>query len=54
MREFRDKAMKRSEHRISFTKTALDMLQAKAARYFVYDTKVPGLGVQITPAGVST
>jgi integrase len=54
MREFRDKAMKRSEHRISFTKTALDMLQAKAARYFVYDTKVPGLGVQITPAGTKT
>lgn len=46
--------MKRSEHRISFTKTALDTLEAKPARYFVYDAKVPGLAIQITPAGTKT
>jgi integrase len=46
--------MKRSEHRISFTKTALDALEGKPARYFVYDTKVPGLALQITPAGTKT
>ncbi|HRY14339.1 MAG TPA: integrase family protein [Candidatus Competibacteraceae bacterium] len=46
--------MKRSEHRISFTKTTLDALEAKPARYFVYDTKVPGLGMQITPTGTKT
>ena len=46
--------MKRSEHRISFTKTALDTLETKPARYFVYDAKVPGLAIQITPAGTKT
>ena len=46
--------MKRSEHRISFTKTALDTLEAKQGRYFVYDAKVPGLAIQITPAGTKT
>jgi len=54
MWDFGDKAMKRSEHRISFTKTALDALEGKPARYFVYDTKVPGLALQITPAGTKT
>jgi hypothetical protein len=46
--------MKPNRQKISFSKTVLDNLPAQDRRYFVYDSKVPGLAVLVAPTGAKS
>lgn len=46
--------MKPNRQKISFSKTVLDNLPAQEQRYFVYDSKVPGLAVLVAPTGAKS
>ena len=43
--------MRRKSERFAFTVARLKVLKPKAERYWVLDTKTPGLAVMVTPAG---